>query len=266
MTRTNDPFNELRFQLEHAHAREALPAEEQRHRRPTRRWSRIGLLVTSAALVTGTAVAATTPWSLDVGGDHGAKAPTQANVDLPPAQTATLSVLRRQQSDQDRNPAVLRALRTVSSHLGAGLHIDGIRLLREHSQDSVVLLPLERVGPSEDPAHQINDGLCVYTAYKVSTGGSSDAPTAGGVPTPTAISGASCGSLQDLKRGRITGLVPDGVARVRVTLENGKVVTADVTDNYYEPSGATNDRSTSANPEDTTWLDADGRVITKAAG
>lgn len=262
MTRISDPFDELRSKLEQAHSADHHHAAIGRQSRRTDRGRvrSVGLLATAAVLVTGTAVAATTPWNPTLGGDNGVDPPTRTTGDVPAEQARALEVLRRPQTDADRSPAVLDALRTVSPRIGSGLNVDGIRLLRKHSQDNVLLLPFEQAGPEEDPRNQIPDGLCVYTAY---TGAAGSGPSdAGGAPAPTPISAASCGTLADIQHGRVTGLVPDGVSRVRATLSDGKSVTVDVADNYYELASKNGERP-AADPSDLVWLDADGRVVPK---
>lgn len=217
MTTAPDPFD---------HLHDALVASAHERPAPTagRRWrptQRVAILATVGLLVGGTAVAATVPWSPKLGGDRRDDQVTRATQPLPQAQIDALGVLRRPQSAADRTPAVEQALRRVS-HLGAGLHVDGIRKLRDHVDGTVLLIPLQRVGPKDAPAAaRIRDGLCIFRTNET-----------------LSFAGAGCGTVADLKRGRIRsitdGLVPDGVRRVRVTLTTGKVLTADVKDNYYE--------------------------------
>lgn len=269
MSDHDDPFVELRDQLERAHDGHRLhPTPSPRPgwwRRP-----RIGVLAVGAILVTGTAVAATTPWNPKVGGDLGDRELSRSQQDVPEAQRTILGVLRREQTDADRNPAVLRALKVTPSTLGSGLRVNGIRLLRAHANRTVLLLPFRRVGPPGMPAQGFKDGLCLYTADVAN-------PSSTPSGTPGFTSGAGCGSLNDVRRGRLrsttTGLVPDGVARVRVTLTTGRTLTADVSDNYYElpidvttQGGGTDVDGApfrSINGRPVVWLNDNGRAVPK---
>jgi hypothetical protein len=178
---------------------------------------RMAVLAVLATLVTGTAVAATTPWHPQLGG-HDLGHPTRATRPLPAAELSILGVLRRAQTDADRSPAAQAALRDLPGHEVAGVHTDGVRLLAARSDGDVILIPAERVGPAD--RHSLRDALCVWRALR------------------HGAAGMNCGDADDLRAGRIrtvtSGLVPDGVRSVRVRLRTGTVLTARVTDNYYE--------------------------------
>lgn len=266
MTTTNDPFDRLHDALVASAARST--PRSVRIRRGSRR---IAVLAGVGVLAAGTAVAATAPWRPQLGGEHGQPQATPATTPVPEELTALVGALRRPQVADDRAPAVQRALRRLGANFGGGIYVDGIRRLRVRSDGAVLLVPMQRVGSPNAPRDlQIRDGLCVFSTFE-----------------GPALAGASCGSVADLRRGQIrsltTGLVPDGVHGVRVTLSTGEVLNAKVTDNYYElpytiptvplsadrtPSAATR----AANREQeraihriverpVSWLDADGNVI-----
>ncbi|WP_210491239.1 hypothetical protein [Patulibacter sp. SYSU D01012] len=279
MSRPTDPFDELRVRLEQAHAVVPDPTQARR-RRPSRR---VALLGVAGILATGTAVAATAPWSPTLGGDHGIEPPGRASRPVPAAQVQALAVLRRPQTDADRSAPVLRALRTVGRYLGTGVHVEGIRILRRHRDRTILLVPLQRVGPPGiGRDRELRDALCVYeTDVPGAAGPPGTVTTRSGaaVPLPQHVSGAACGTLADLRRrgigGTTAGLVPDGVARVRLTARDGETLTAPVRDNYYElpvrgrpRGGAGTDAGTERRLRDvsgrpTVWLDARGRPVPK---
>lgn len=199
------------------------PGTPRTGRRRTRKL--LGIAV-GGILVGGTAVAATTPWHPQLGGGDRRTPATRSARTVPAAMTDHLAVLRRPQSDIDRTASVQRALGLLDRDIAGGVYVDGIRHLKYRQDGTVILVPMRRYGPKNLPgvAPQLN-GLCVYVA--------SSRPA-----KPGSVGGASCGTVADLGRRGIgsitTGLVPDGVDRVRVTLKNGRTLTAKVTDNYYE--------------------------------
>lgn len=250
------------------------PASARVARRRTRR---ILGVAAGGILIAGTAVAATSPWHPQLGGSDRGEPASRSARPVPSAFTDRLAILRRPQSDIDRSASVQRALGLLDRDIAGGVYVDGIRHLRDRKDGTVVLVPMRRYGPKNHPgvAPQRN-GLCVYFV--------STRPT-----KPGSAGGASCGTVAELERRGIgsitTGLVPDGVDRVRVTLKTGRTLTADVIDNYYELPFAIPEVPFPADGKITpalraaqrhqiritrqiigrpkTWLDGDGRPIRK---
>jgi len=178
-------------------------------------------------------------------------APTTAPRDdrrLPPAshrpvpadQLAAFAILRRPPTAADRSPAVRELLRTVPATEVRGVHIDAVRVLAKRGKYLTLLVPMER---SSIPV--MRDALCVLTALPDGTG-------------------MTCGTLADLrKHGSIGftipafGLVPDGVARVKVRVRGGRTVTAPVRNNLY----VLDEREFPIQPP--VWLDASGHEISR---
>jgi hypothetical protein len=211
-----------------------------RRRRPILLSRRAGLIAIIAALATGTAIAATAPWSPIVGSDaHGH--PTTTAAAVPPDELAALSVLRRPQTDADRSPRVDAMLTVLSPNVNDGVHLDGIRVLDTPANAIAVLVPIDRDVANAPgyggPAQATANVLCLFYGTP---------PTVGGVPDTSATAyGQKCGTVADLEAGRIfmggqsagrltlTGLVPDGIAKVGVPLRTGETITAPVTSNSF---------------------------------
>lgn len=245
-------------------------AASRTRRLPSRRIATVTML---GVLATGTAVAATTPWSPDLGGPN--DRPTVGTTSIPSDQLDALAVLRREQNDSDRSAPVQTALHQMSKLTHVGVHTDGVRLLASGPDGAAVLVPVEQSGTADaDPGHVTpvtKDALCLKRTITDNT-----------APTPHPSGGETCGTAEDLHAGRIRfvadGLVPDGVARVRVKLTTGAVLTADVTNNYYkfpidlEASGGSDPRYAAAtqrfrtiNGRPIEWLDQHGAPVPKTA-
>jgi hypothetical protein len=261
-------------------------AAARRRRSPLRLPRRLGLPILVVILLGGTALAAaTTPWA-PILGDDDVGHPTVATSPLPPDQVAALGVLSRPQGAADRSPAVENVLAQLPEQEVGGIHVDGVRLLAQRADGASVLVPMERVG-SDDPGSTSSmrtNQLCLLYGWRSTI--ASDGIQRG-------VS-EMCGSAEDLRAGRIggssrggdgrmhqSGLVPDGVVRVELTLRDGSTITADVHNNYFEaplgsalpskrPShGSPNTAGSSTsdlvvNAEDIRWLDADGNEVPKA--
>jgi hypothetical protein len=145
-----------------------------------------------------------------------------------------LAVLRRPPTAADRSPAVRRALRVVARDRMRGVRVDAVRLLAR----SRILVPVEHVTGLAQP-----DVLCLYT------------PVSNGV-------GGTCATFADLyKHGHIGwpgppfGLVPDGVASVKLRVRGGRTIAAPVRGNVY----AVDEDVFAIQPP--LWLDASGHEI-----
>jgi hypothetical protein len=232
-------------------------------RRPSRRLALVGVL---GVLVTGTAVAATAPWSPQLGDDHRGH-PRSATTPVPAEQRALLQVLRRPQTDADRSAPVRAVLRKLIDRENVGVRTDGVRLLARDRRLTAVLVPVERAG-THDPGYPdatVPDALCVVTM------------------SPDGSGGQTCRSTADVRAGRARtvgyGLVPDGVARIRLTTKTGELIDVPVTNNFYVlpiGSGTLSSRDPNFAVElrrmqsllgrPIHWLDAAGRRVAKAPG
>lgn len=153
---------------------------------------------------------------------------------------AALAILRRPPNAADRSPDVRQLLRTVPASEVRGVYMDAVRVLAQRARGLTLLVPMERT-----PLPAKREGLCVLSAL-------SDG------------SGMTCGTLADLhKHGYIgwpgppLGLVPDGVASVKLRVRGGRTITAPVHDNVY----AVDEDVFAIQPP--VWLDVNGRVIPK---
>lgn len=244
---------------------EAADAGTTAGRRRSGRVSRrtAGIVGTGLVLVGGTAIAATAPWSPQLG-DARRGHPTVATTPVPADQTAALAVLRREQTEADRGPRVTAALKMLTPESTDGLRLDSVRLLAERPDGAMMLIPTERAfkatnGDSPDT----RDQLCLLQ--------STDFAWVKGKRVRMPSMGMSCGSTRDIKLGRmmmgalwagrigVSGLVPDGVATVEVPLSGGPTLSLTVANNSYHldravPKGR-------YNRNNIRWLDRDGAVI-----
>jgi hypothetical protein len=164
--------------------------------------------------------------------------PPASHAPVPRDQLAQLAILRRPPTAADRAPAVRELLSRLPAREIRGVHMDAVRVLAQRGRLLTVLVPMERT-----PLPEKREGLCVLSAL-------------------TDGSGMTCGTLADLhKHGYIgwpgppLGLVPDGVASVRLRVRGGRTITAPVRDNVY----AVEEDVFAIQPP--VWLDVDGRVI-----
>jgi hypothetical protein len=209
-----DALEDLATQFRHAAARE----------RRRKRWylggPRRGVVVGLAALaVAAPALAITQPWNPELsrpGIDDSVK--TDSSPVSASAREA-LEVLRRPQTPEDR--AKTAPLLTT---VGAGNQVDGvqtasIRLLA----DGMALVPAKTVGTG--PSTTSKDQLCLTDGKSITCGSANSVGTSG-------ITGIAASRT----RTRYTGLVPDGVARVRFTPRTGGVAEVAVSSNFYSLS------------------------------
>jgi hypothetical protein len=151
---------------------------------------------------------------------------------------ATFAILRRPPTAADRSPAVRELLRTVPASEVRGVYMDAVRVLAQRGRLLTLLVPMERT-----PLPAKREGLCVLSAL-------------------TDGSGMTCGTLTDLRKhgyigwpGPPLGLVPDGVASVRLRVRGGRTITAPVRDNVY----AVSDDVFAIQPP--VWLDPNGHEL-----
>jgi hypothetical protein len=211
-------------------------------------------------LIGAPALAATGIWRPQLG--DGRSEPPAPTGEAPPAeQLELLGVLRREQTERDRGPRTLEALKLLGSSV-AGVRTNSVRLLAQTSQDrGIVLVPVARYhlnGPKlpadapqsmRDRFKPARDGLCLFSLDQDR-----------GKP---AGAGVACYSTEAIKEGRAWGalgdratwLVPDGVATLKIEYRDGRSVTASVHDTLalYTAPALEYTRAI--------WLDAGGRVV-----
>jgi hypothetical protein len=211
------------------------------------------LAAAAAALVVAVpATAATTGW--DPFHDPDRRLPRPSVSELPPATSLTsqLAVLRRNQTAADRSAPVQAALRGFDDE-SSGVQLEAVRLL----PGGAVLVPVKRFEPRGPgggrPEDRRDDAVCLYSPGSGRTGGTA-CFTAAQVREGQAIT--SQGATVD-------GLVPDGVAGVRLRSAGGTAEAA-VRDNYFAvelppiagPGGVPFVRADAAE-----WLDREKRKI-----
>jgi hypothetical protein len=216
------------------------------------------------------AVAATHAWEPLLGNPSAdGNAPRIATDAIPAEQRQLLSVLRRDQTDQDHSAATLGLLEPLAPTTD-GVRLQGVRLLSAGPGDPpVALIPVAQLFkrfPSEGGELLARDALCL-----------------------TDESNVVCATTDQFKAGGLTGfegsyaygLVPDGVAAVHVEFADGQSKSLTVHDNFYEAkfavlptvpaSSASNlslmlqrDPATDTTPRapaTMTWLDAQGHEV-----
>ena len=252
-----DFFDRYGQQLIEASGRLAPSPSKRRRVRLGRRWS--ALVAGTALILAATAVAATEPWHPFLGDDLPSK-PPPVTAETPPAdQLDLLGVLRRQQTDRDRGPAAIAALRDVGG--GAeGVRTNYVRVLASKSaRGAVVLIPVTSYNPVPKDlpiAPRVTpNALCIY------------------YPEPHVAGGAkNCFSSKEVRAGRASaslglvqyGLVPDGVAIVTLTYQKGHSVSVPVRDNFYETNGPRESRDPELipkRPESVVWADESGKQV-----
>jgi hypothetical protein len=216
---------------------------------PRRRGPAIALAALIVAVPTAAAtVAGWNPFD-DPGANPRFPAPSTSNRDLDPDLLATLGVLRRAQTDTDRGPKGSRGAAAFRLPGYKGVKLDGIRLVDE--ERGVVLVPFERIPvpsdsqgrplPGFDPATYTN-AVCLFERTSDGFAGIG-CHTAGKIRAGRALSTGS---------GKVSGLVPDGVAEVRL-IHGDDATAAAVHDNYFSADAAP--------PTAVDWIGPDGAVV-----
>jgi hypothetical protein len=254
--------------------RELRAGVRRHHSAATRPWRRPSVLALAGALViAGTALAATTPWNPQVGDDHRGR-PRLSSTPVPADQLAVLAALRRPQTDTDRGLRVEAVLKLVPGMLFSGVRLDSARLLLSWKGGAAMLLSVEHFGPTGSRAKTLphagmDDAICLLISSDYMTVGKNG--TFKQVFMPSA--GGTCTSLGNLRadglftgaditgRLQLTGVVPDGVARVEVRLRHRRTVGAPVVNNAFRIEARV-PRSDYLGPQ-LRWLDRTGRVIHK---
>jgi hypothetical protein len=194
--------------------------------RPTRlrlpRSSRALVVMFATLGIAVPAVAATHAWEPLLGkpsvdGDS----PRIATDAIPEQQRQMLSVLRRDQTDQDHSAATLGLLEPLAPTTD-GVRLQAVRVLAGSAGDPpVALIPVAQLFkrfPDRGGELLARDALCLTDASNV-----------------------VCATTDQLKVGGLTGfegnyaygLVPDGVATVRIDFADGHSESLAVRDNFY---------------------------------
>lgn len=231
------------------------------HRRIERRWRnrlarwlrsprRRGAAVVIAALLVGApATAAVVGWNPfdDPGRDPRVGTPSVSEGAPNPALVQMLAPLRREQTAEERALVADRFRAEGDIKQLRGVQVDYIRVL--DASRGIVLIPAERFfavpgrGTPEADAAALRDGVCLYDLE-------------------SAAAGYSCFTADRIRRGfalasgggSAVGLVPDGVARVRL-IDGERAGEAVVRDNLFVTG-----REAPAAPMAIEWIDGGGRV------
>ena len=216
---------------------------------------RRGPAVVLAALLIGVPAATATVagWSPFDDADRSPRlpAPSTSQQGAAPELAATLGVLRRDQTDADRGVDTKKAARAFSSTGGyRGAQLKGIRVL--DPERGIVLIPFERGPVPLDPQGRPLPGFdpASYTNVACLFEQSGDG-----------FAGIGCHSADKIRSGRaissgsgrVTGLVPDGVASVRLG-RGAQSTEAAVRDNLFVAEGADAPRAIE-------WLAEDGSTV-----
>lgn len=228
-----------------------------------RKWwmKKTSVVLGAGAIVLGGAAvsAATGLWNPPLGNDDAGHA-SRAYSDVPTDQLARFEVLRRAATDADRDAAAANALRYLDDAF-IGVRVERIRAPAGAPADRYLIVPVER-----SQLAGVDNALCLFAADPAASGGGvgcwSSAEIDRGRATFIELPSASNadptpGDMDSLRpstaNAAVVGLVPDGVARVRLG-----PVSAEVNDNFFSlplPAGESG--------TEVVWEDASGTVIAK---
>lgn len=208
---------------------------------------RMGALSSVAAVsVGGAAVAGQALWGPVLGHEDGNR-PSASATPVPTEQRSLLGVLRREQTPADRGAAARGALAATTRQY-RGVRLADVRLLHEEAAgEALVLIPVAGLAAVPGVTSGGADVLCLATGRR------GDAST------------STCHSADDLRHGRVTGVVgdaawgvvPDGVVAVAVRLADGERREVPVVDNAFTTTGEALD----PRRRDALWLGPNGREI-----
>jgi hypothetical protein len=216
---------------------------------------RRGPVVVLAALLIGVpaATATVSGWSPFDDSERSPRlpAPSSSQQGAAPELAATLGVLRRDQTNADRGVDAKKAARAFSATAGyRGAQLKGIRVLDQDR--GIVLIPFERGPVPLDPQGRPVPGFdpASYTNVACLFEQSGDG-----------YAGVGCHSADKIRSGRaissgsdrVTGLVPDGVASVRLG-RGGRSTEVPVRDNLFVAEGVDAPRAIE-------WLADDGSTV-----
>jgi hypothetical protein len=170
-----------------------------------------GLLAVAAP-----AIALVSPWSPELG-RPGIDGPVRIDsAPVTPSASAALAVLRRAQTEQDRESAAPLIGRVGSANLVDGVQTDGIRMVG----GGWALVPAKVVLARRN-GEVFRDQLCL---------------TDGRTMSCQPADGVASRGIWVLAGGTLAGLVPDGVQRVRFTPDDGTPIEMEVRHNFFTGS------------------------------
>jgi hypothetical protein len=198
----------------------AVPARRRARRRPTPKSAALILVGLAIAVP---AVAATHPWRPVLGRPQLHDTPAGTSDSPVPHDTrSVVEVLRRPQTSLDRGPTARKLLRLVGQQF-TGVRPASVRLLTPAPSHHALILSARGVGRSpQSTAPEQRDPICL-----VFSGGSTCGSTAALRTTGIVMSAGP----------NVRGIVPDGVARVVLTFNDGRTVGADVHNNVFWITG-----------------------------
>jgi hypothetical protein len=247
-------------QVEHMHGDAAPPGSSQtRTAKRLRRGRRPALLLALGLLVvTGSALAATQPWS-PLLGDSQRGHPTTTDAPPPSEQLNSLGVLRRPPSAEDQGSAIQADLRLIGEQ-EHGVRTDYIRYLAPAPNNAAVaLVPSQRF--SDDAAggqYSVQDPVCVFYPLEDSQG----ATTGGAFPCWTIAQIAAGQAIEESSpqpgRLHLFGLTPDGVAKVSAQFDDGSTAEGGVDNNFFD---LPLNRQDSVPVAHVTWTDRSGAPV-----
>ncbi|HET6547747.1 MAG TPA: hypothetical protein VFG79_04775 [Solirubrobacter sp.] len=209
--------------------------------------------------MTATSAAGVAPWMPNLGADQSRHFAIAKSA--PPAeQLEVLGVLRRPQVSADRGEQATYALR----FFGGTVRTDYVRVLSEpdDTQGAAVLVPVteyrprERAGVDREASHPLaRDGLCLFVRDAV------DGGAQGCYSLADVTAGRIRGALGDGRTATVFGVVPDGVASVRLRHPDGRSTIVPVRDNFYLYKAGDGLRF-----EALEWLDASGSALKSQEG
>ncbi len=220
--------------------------------RRRRRWKKAGAFVGISVMAAGTAVAAGV-WTPTLGTDGQIARSERTST----WESSGLGVLRRAPTAEDRSERVERALKSLSSASVDGINVAGVRLLSSTDDGTLLLVPVDETGRGV-AAVQRKDQLClVFVKRRGDSENCESVQTAeaDGIKAflpGEAVPGARVKSGVNLSHHY--GLVPDGVVRVEVSLQDGTTIGGAVDDNAYDLT-----TSSLAAAHGVRWITTDGR-------
>jgi hypothetical protein len=234
---------------------------ERRVRSRAPHWLRVprrrnAVVVFAVLLVGAPATAATVGWNPfdDPGRNPRAGIPATTDATPDAGLTGILAPLRRPQTDADRSAAATQASEAFGTDV-SGVNLAYIRVL--DAPRRIVLVPVERWGLNlqrrahDDPAIREPDPADFANAVCLYVPGSDGTAARQCYSAPRILSGLAMSS----QAGTVTGMVPDGVARVRLIRGSRSAETA-VRDNVFVLGPPTPQA-----PAFVEWIDASGTVV-----
>jgi hypothetical protein len=258
--------------IERAKARTGMTTVTRGRRPSVRRALRLAAVGAASLALSGTAVAAISGWNPLVGNTGRGGQPSFSEAPVPDSIKQDLEVLRRPTRPIDRSPVVQATLHGVGADRVRGVHLDSVRYLAPAPGNTASILFVADGSEDTDvfaKGETFPGVVCVYSPIEAGTAQGEAASTC---VTPAQLSsGEAIAQIEQtpntlaeaeqwISRYWIFGLVPDGVATVRLESSHGETNDLPVKNNFFElSSGYTNHEP--GGVECTTWFDAKGNRI-----